>query len=109
MEGVSVHQVATLAVMARDLHRAEPEFRAFVDRMDEDAQAALVAVMWIGRGVFEAADWDEAFRTAFSEASTPTAEYLIGTPHLADHLEAGLEAFGHDVGMAEDAVLGPSV
>ena len=105
MEKISVRQVAAVIVMARELSRAEGELRALIDRMDEEAQAALTAVMWIGRGAFEAEEWDDAYRTAYAEASTPTADYLIGTPHLADNLEAGLEALGYDVADEEDAVL----
>ncbi len=94
MEHISANKVAAVIVMARELDRAEGEMRGFVDRMDEEEQAALVAVMWIGRGAFEVDEWDEAFRTAINEATTPTADYLIGTPHLADNLEAGLDALG---------------
>ncbi|OSQ50954.1 DUF3775 domain-containing protein [Marivita geojedonensis] len=94
MEHISASKVAAVIVMARELDRAEGEMRALIDRMDEEEQAALVTVMWIGRGAFEVDEWDEAFVTAMSEATTPTADYLIGTPHLADHLEAGLDALG---------------
>ncbi|WP_292293062.1 DUF3775 domain-containing protein [Marivita sp.] len=94
MEHITANKVAAVIVMARELDRAEGELRGFVDRMDEEEQAALVAVMWIGRGAFEAEEWDEAYQTAVNEATTPTADYLIGTPHLADNLEAGLDAFG---------------
>ena len=103
MEQISVRKVAAVIVMARELHRAEAEMRALVDRMNEEEQAALVAVMWIGRGAFEPEEWQEAFETAYAEASTPTADYLIGTPHLADNLESGLEALGYDVSHEEDA------
>ncbi|MFP7569140.1 DUF3775 domain-containing protein [Marivita sp. S2033] len=94
MEKISATKVAAVIVMARELDRAEGEMRGFIDRMDEEEQAALVAVMWIGRGVFEVEEWDEAYNTAVTEATTPTADYLIGTPHLADHLESGLDALG---------------
>ncbi len=106
MEQISVRKVAAVIVMARELDRAEGELRALVERMDEEEQAALVAVMWIGRGAFEAEDWAEALQTAFAEATTPTADYLIGTPHLADNLESGLEALGYDVTDEEEDVLG---
>ncbi|MCC1493000.1 DUF3775 domain-containing protein [Cognatishimia sp. F0-27] len=105
MEKISPRQVAAVIVMARELGRAEGELRAFIDRMDEEAQAALVAVMWVGRGAFEAEDYAEAYETAYREASTPTADYLIGTPHLSDNLEAGLEALGYDVSEEENEVL----
>ena len=94
MEKISAEKVAAVILMSRELERAEGELRGFIDRMDEEEQAALVAVMWIGRGVFEADEWDEAYATAMHEATTPTADYLIGTPHVSDNLEAGLEALG---------------
>lgn len=94
MDYISANKVAAVIVMARELDRAEGEMRGFIDRMDEEEQAELVTIMWIGRGAFEVDDWDEAFATALHEATTPTADYLIGTPHLADHLEAGLDALG---------------
>lgn len=94
MEKISAEKVAAVILMSRELERAEGELRGFIDRMDEEEQAALVAVMWIGRGAFEAEEWDEAYATAMHEATTPTADYLIGTPHVSDNLEAGLEALG---------------
>jgi len=94
---ISPRKVAQVAVMARELDRAEGEMRAFIDRMSEDEQAELVAIMWIGRDSFDADDLEEAIATAKAEASTPCADYLIGTPHLSDNLEAGLEALGLSV------------
>lgn len=94
---ISPRKVAQVAVMARELDRAEEEMRAFIERMSEDEQAELVAIMWIGRDSFFAEDFDEAVATAKSEASTPCADYLIGTPHLSDNLEGGLEALGISV------------
>lgn len=86
--------VAEVIILARELDRATPEFEAFVGGLPSDQQAELVALMWIGRGTFEAEDWDEAVETAIGEATTPTATYLMGSPHLADHLENGLDALG---------------
>ncbi|MFC4669598.1 DUF3775 domain-containing protein [Seohaeicola nanhaiensis] len=102
---LSPRTAAQVALMARELDRAEPELRAFIDRLSEDEQAELVAVMWIGREVFEPEDLAEAIATARAEATTPCADYLIGTPHLSDHLETGLEALGIDVADAEDGLL----
>ncbi|THH36774.1 DUF3775 domain-containing protein [Aliishimia ponticola] len=102
---ISPQSVAQVALMAREIKRAEPELRAFIERMDQQAQAELVALMWIGRGAFEPDDLEEAVRTARAEASTPTADYLIGTPLLSDHLEAALDAFGVNVADAEDTLM----
>ena len=83
----------------------EEEMRGIIERMTEEEQAALVAIMWIGRDAFDAGEWGEAYATAMAEANTPTADYLLGTPHLADHLEAGLEALGFDAQDEEDALM----
>lgn len=103
---ISGYKVAQVVLMSRELGRAEGELRGFVDRMTEEEKASLVAVMWIGRGAFEPEDLAEAMRTAAREATTPTADYLIGTPHLSDHLEAGMEALGLDVSDEEEDLMG---
>ncbi len=105
MEHISRDKVAAVIVMSRELDRAEGELRGFIDRMDEEEQAALVAVMWIGRGAFDVSEWNDAFATAMNEATTPTADYLIGTPHLSDHLESGLEALGISAIDEEDQLM----
>ena len=105
MLDISAIKVAQVAMMARELDRAEGELRAFIDRMDEDEQAELVAIMWIGRDSFAADELAEAIATARAEATTPTADYLIGTPHLSDHLENGLEALGISLSEVEDDLI----
>jgi hypothetical protein len=61
-----------------------------------------VAIAWIGRGAFEAEDYAEALATAYAEATTPTADYLLGMPHLSENLETGLEELEIDVTEAEE-------
>ncbi|TNF21527.1 MAG: DUF3775 domain-containing protein [Rhodobacteraceae bacterium] len=103
---ISGYKVAQVIVMARELGRAEGELRGFLDRLTEEELTSLVAVMWIGRGSFEAEELDEAIATAQEEATTPTADYLLGTPHLSDNLEAGLEALGISASETEEDVMG---
>jgi hypothetical protein len=74
----------------------EDELRSYISDLNEDEQASLVAIMWIGRETFTADDLEEAIETARSEASSPTADYLLGVPLLSDYLQAGLEELGHD-------------
>ena len=81
------------------------ELRDFIAGLSEDEQAELTAVMWIGRGTFDADDLEEAISTARAEKTTPTEDYLMGEPHLADHLEAGMEALGLAPGEEEDDLL----
>ncbi|MBI6630932.1 DUF3775 domain-containing protein [Pontibaca salina] len=102
---ISPTKVAQVAIMAREIDRSEAELRAFIGRMNEDEQAELVAIMWIGRGSFEAADLQEAITTARTEASVPCADYLLGSPHLPDHLENGLDALGVSASDEEDGLM----
>lgn len=105
MLDISTHKIAQVILMARELDRAEGELRAFIDRLSEDEQVSLVAVMWVGRDSFGAEDLGEALATARQEATTPTADYLLGTPHLSDHLENGLDALGISVVDDEDELV----
>lgn len=84
---------------------AGAELVEFIDALNEDEKAHLTALAWVGRGAFEPEDYDQAVETAFAEASTPTASYLMGMPHLAENLEAGLEAMGVDVASEEEDFL----
>ena len=102
---ISARKIAQVAMMARELHRAEAELRAFIDRLNEDEQAELVAVMWIGRESFFAEDLVEAVMTAKRDASIPCADYLLGSPHLSDHLENGLDALGISAQEVEDGLM----
>ncbi|SLN63241.1 hypothetical protein ROG8370_02910 [Roseovarius gaetbuli] len=102
---ISVYKIAQIILMSRELDRAEAELRAFIDQLTDEEKASLVAVMWIGRDSFDASDLEEAKRTAFEEATTPTADYLLGSPHLSDHLENGLEALGLSAADAEEDLM----
>lgn len=75
----------------------EDELRSYISDLNQDEQASLVAIMWIGRDTFTSDDLEEAIDTAKSEASTPTEEYLLGIPLLSDYLESGLDQLGFDV------------
>lgn len=70
------------------------ELRDFIEAMDDDEKASLVAVLWIGRDTFDASEMAEAIATARTERRAPTEDYLMADPQLADYLEAGLEALG---------------
>ncbi len=99
---IAPNKVAKIIILARESDRGEAEFDAFIQRLTEEEQAELVALFWVGRGSFEVEEWDEAVQTASASASSPTEDYLKGSPHLADHLEAGLEALGIDSSEVED-------
>ncbi len=69
-----------------------PELLEMIRNLDEDEQIRLVALAWIGRGTYEAGEWQEALNQARAAHNTRTAEYLVGLPLLGDYLEEGLAA-----------------
>jgi hypothetical protein len=98
-------KVAQVVLMGRELDRAEGELRGFLERRTEQELIDLVAIMWIGRESFEVEDLPEALKTAPDERTTPSADYLLGTPHLSDHLENGMDALGISLVDAEDDLI----
>jgi hypothetical protein len=71
------------------------EIKDTIDSLNDDQQAELVALVWLGRGDFTSGEWREAVRTARERHSGPTSDYLLGTPLLGDYLEEGLAQMGH--------------
>jgi hypothetical protein len=69
------------------------ELVAFIRGLDEEEQIALVALAWVGRGTYSAAEWGEALDAARDAHNPRTAEYLLSLPILGDYLEEGLDAF----------------
>lgn len=89
-------------------HAGDPtrqELTSFIDALNVDEQAHLVALAWVGRGTFAPEELDEAVETARSERVNATSRYLLGIPLLADYLEEGLEKLGISVEDAESGVL----
>jgi hypothetical protein len=72
----------------------ETELRALIEDLNVDEAAELIAIMWIGRGDFEASEWSEAVVEARLRGNKRTSTYLLGMPMLGDWLEEGLEAIG---------------
>ncbi len=70
------------------------ELSELIDDLNVDEAAELVAIMWIGRGDYDAKEFAEAVAEARSRGNRRTARYLLGFPLLGDWLEEGLEAIG---------------
>jgi hypothetical protein len=129
MKSITTRKVAHIAIRARELDAkvgrwdspgdsadadtilesrrgdaTESELRSFISGLNSDEKAELVAIMWIGRGTYEAEELDEAIETAEQEASAPTEDYLLGVPLLSDYLEEGLEKLGIDSSDIEDEI-----
>ena len=105
---ISTNKIARVIVRARE-RDGKAEFDAslkqYIADMNRDEQASLVAVMWIGRETFDAAELEDAIQTAKAEARSPTESYLLAIPLLPDYLENGLEALGYSVEEVEDGFL----
>lgn len=80
---------------------AEAELRTLVSDLAYEAQADLVALMWLGR---DGGTWDELRRTAGRERTTPTADYLCGTPLLPEYLLSGLNLIGRECPEMDDLI-----
>lgn len=75
----------------------------FIGELNEDEQASLVALVWVGRGSFAPEELGEAVTTAKAQHVNKTEEYLLGMPMLADFLEEGLEKLGFSIEEVEEA------
>ena len=84
---------------------ASDELRSWIDDLTESQQAELVALFWLGRHGGDAEDFAEFLAEAEGQQGSRTAPYLLGSPHLADHLESGLEALGYDLAELESEVV----
>lgn len=92
-EGRDSHRHDGLAEEESD-DMTEDELRSLIGDLNVDEAAALVALVWIGRGDFSGGEWEEALAAARGRANKRTADYLLGMPMLGDWLEEGLEAVG---------------
>ncbi len=98
-------KVVQIIFLHREGRRGEAELHAFFDALNEDERAHLTAIAWVGRGAFEPESFAQAVANARTEATIPTADYLMGMPHLAENLESGLDALGIDVTGEEEDLL----
>ncbi len=73
---------------------ARRELVAAIRSLNEDERIELLALMWVGRGDFDATEWSDALPTAADRHDGHEARYLIGTPLLGDYIEDGLDALG---------------
>jgi Protein of unknown function (DUF3775) len=70
------------------------ELRSFLAAQSDDNLRELVALTWIGRGDYDADDWDDVLGEVEDPRGKHTIDYLLGTPLLADYLEEALSQFG---------------
>lgn len=99
---ISTRKIARVILLTREYGPDSPHLADYISGLNEDEQASLVALMWVGRDSFSPEELDDAKLEARREASAPTENYLSGIPGLAEHLESGLELLGIDVTDVEE-------
>ena len=72
----------------------EDSLRQFIDELNEDEQAALIALAWVGRGDYGPEDWEEARSLAAERNESGTASYLLEMDMLGDLFAEGVASFG---------------
>ncbi len=68
----------------------EQELREAIDGLGIPERQELLALMWLGRGDYDAESWSEALQQARQTQSASETAYLLGTPLLGDYLEEGV-------------------
>lgn len=74
------------------------EMIEFVAGLNVEEQSDLLALIWLGRGDYDIAEWDEAVAEAEARIAARDPDYMIGDAALPQYLGDGLEAFGRTCG-----------
>ena len=120
---ISARKVAQVILMGHEIERAEGELRAFIDRMNEDEQAELTAIYWIGRGSFRGRGLgrggrDRTGRGDDADGRLPARQPAFRRPPggrgggdgHGHHRRGGRPALGStDASRALDVAFGPSI
>ena len=89
-------EIADLDLLDDSLDDAsEEELRNAIASLNEDEQLELITLMRLGRDdTATPDDWGEVLEQVAASQDTPPEDYLLGTPLLAEYLEAGLDKLG---------------
>lgn len=72
----------------------QDELLAAVGALNQDGRRDLVALIWLGRGDFDLAQWTAAHDAASQVDPEHVADYVLGLPMASTYLEDGLSQFG---------------
>ncbi|TVP83820.1 MAG: DUF3775 domain-containing protein [Thioalkalivibrio sp.] len=70
------------------------ELRSGVQGLDRELQVELLALKWLGRGDYEADEWEDALQEAVDNWSPEMMDRLIATPLISEYLLEALNALG---------------
>jgi len=71
----------------------EEEIMAALDDLADDQVAEVLALALVGRGTYDASEWEDALEAANDPDSDDPVDQLLEMPMLAAYLDAGLAAF----------------
>ena len=89
---VSIEEYPATDDWDRDDRRRE--MIEFIAGLNVEEQTDLLALILIGRGDYEFAEWDAAVSEAEGRIAARDPDYMIGDAALPQYLGDGLEAFG---------------
>ena len=72
----------------------EQELRDALDSLSILERQEVLALMWRGRGDYDAENWREALQQSGETMTANFTDYLLRTPLLGDYLEEGAVALG---------------
>lgn len=82
------------AVLEDETNEAvEDEMRATLDDLADDQIAEMLALALVGRGTYDASEWDEALEAANDADAEDPVDQLLEMPMLSAYLDAGLATF----------------
>lgn len=67
-----------------------------IEDLEPDQKIELLALMYLGRGDYDAEDWQGARMEAKNNLPSDLTEYLFAKPQIAYYLDKGLEMLGYD-------------
>lgn len=71
------------------------ELTTVIDGLSDEEQLDLVGLIWVGRGDFSLAEWDEARAAAADIGRARMPRYVTGIPLVSDYLEEALGRLGY--------------
>ena len=71
----------------------EEEMFALLDDLGDDQVQEVLALAFVGRGTYDASEWDDALEAAGDRDAEDPVDQLLEMPTLAAYLDAGLAAF----------------
>ena len=93
-----ITDVEAIADEAENPHEdvLDDELEGLIRGLNVDAKHDLLALIWVGRGDYEASDWAAARRAAREAEPFDVTDYLEELQMGSDYIEDALEAMGYE-------------